>query len=88
LALSNPKNSSLGNKSFNEKKNTSTTGYRFGSYSENEVALYDEWTEKEILKRGIKMLEFLENRWKIRIGDEEQKIKVLGLDFLIPKINL
>lgn len=87
LALSKPKNSSLGNKPFNEKRDAITTGYRFGSYSENEVALCDEWSEKEILERGIKMLNFLEKRWSIKIGNEEQKIKALGLDFLASQKN-
>jgi len=82
LALSKPENSSLGNKPFNEKRDANTTGYRFGSYSENEVAFCDEWTEREILERGIKMLNFLEKRWGIKIGTEEQKMKALGLDFL------
>ncbi|WP_162502410.1 HNH endonuclease family protein [Treponema endosymbiont of Eucomonympha sp.] len=85
LALSKPKNSSLGNKPFSEKRDANPTGYRFGSYSENEVALCDEWTAKEILERGIKMLEFLEKRWKINIGDRDKKSKALGLVFLIEK---
>lgn len=83
LALSKPKNSSLSNKPFPEKRDSETTGYRFGSYSENQVALYEEWTAEIILERGLKMLEFLENRWSFSIGDKEQKIKALGLSFLV-----
>jgi uncharacterized protein with ParB-like and HNH nuclease domain len=82
LALSRPKNASLSNKSFDAKKTAETTGYCFGSYSENEVGLYTEWTSKEILARGLKMLEFMEKYWDIKIGDHREKIKALGLDFL------
>lgn len=84
LPLAKPRNSSLGNKSFPEKlgDETSKTGYRYGSYSENEVALRLEWTGEEILGRGIKLLEFLESRWKLPIGDQQQKVKALGLAFL------
>lgn len=82
LALSQPKNSSLSNNPFNEKRDSETTGYRFGSYSENEVALKEEWTANEILERGLKMLEFLEERWELNIGDTSKKVKALGLTFL------
>lgn len=82
LALSRPKNSSLSNNSFPEKRDTVTTGYRFGSYSEIEVALKDEWRAEEILERGLKMLDFMEVRWNLKIGDRSKKIKALGLVFL------
>ncbi len=82
LALSRPKNSSLSNNPFTEKRDTETTGYRFGSYSENEVALKEEWTANEILERGLKMLDFLEDRWDLNIGDTNKKVKALGLTFL------
>lgn len=82
LALSRPKNSSLSNNPFIEKRDSETTGYRFGSYSENEVALNEEWTANEILERGLKMLDFLETRWDLNIGDKSKKIKALGLAFI------
>jgi hypothetical protein len=84
LALSRPRNSSLGNKSFPDKlgDETSKTGYRFGSYSENEVGLLKDWNADEIINRGVKLLNFLEKRWKLSIGDRNQKIRALGLDFL------
>lgn len=84
LALSTPKNSSLGNKSFPDKVGNAknSVGYCFGSYSENEVAQQDNWTHIEILNRGLKMLDFLEKRWSITIGTQEQKIKCLGLTFI------
>ena len=68
-----------------KKGDTETTGYRFGSYSENEVALKNEWRGEEILERGLKMLDFLEERWQLNIGDKNKKIKALGLSFLKPK---
>lgn len=84
LPLARPRNSSLGNKPFPDKlgDERSRAGYRYGSYSENEVALSPEWTSKEILERGVKLLEFLEKRWKLPIGDSTKKIKALGLGFI------
>jgi len=85
LPLSKPKNSSLSNKPFPDKvqgKQGHTTGYRFGCYAENEVAGEQEWTPEAILKRGIRMLMFMERRWNIEIGDENQKKMMLGLDFM------
>lgn len=84
LALSRPRNASLGNKSFTEKlgNEESKTGYRYGSYSENEVAICDDWNVNAIVNRGIKLLNFLEKRWKLSIGDRNQKIRALGLKFL------
>lgn len=84
LALSKPKNASLSNKPFPEKVGSegSTLGYRYGSYSENEVSAAQDWTASEICERGIKMLAFMERRWKIVIGDRKQKLRALGLGFL------
>jgi len=48
----------------------------------NGQAKYSQWTSKEILERGIKMLDFLENRWEVNLGNFEQKKKLLFLDFL------
>ena len=87
LALSVRKNSSLGNRPFSEKlgRDGETTGYRYGSYSENEVATSLNWGPTEIVDRGVKMLTFMEDRWNFKIGDRNQKIKALGLGFLLPK---
>lgn len=84
IPLSKPKNSSLGNKCFEEKKGNkkNKVGYFYGCYSENEVAIEATWTAKEILDRGIRMLEFMERRWDIPLGDKEDKIKALSLDFI------
>lgn len=39
-------------------------GYYNGSYSEIEVSKHKEWTPDEIKKRGLLMLQFMEERWK------------------------
>lgn len=84
VPLSRPKNSSFGNACFESKKGDADkmVGYIYGSYSENEVAANDIWTAKEIVQRGLKMLDFMEKRWELKFGDENDKIKLLGLDFL------
>lgn len=84
IPLSKPKNSSLGNKSFEAKRGTpdNPIGYAYGSYSENEVAFSTTWTAKEILERGIRLLGFMEARWGVDLGDRESKIKILGLEFV------
>lgn len=89
LLLSVPKNSELQNKCFDFKKRHPSVnnpeefkGYFNGSHSEIAVNANNTWTAKEILQRGIKMLDFLEKRWEIRLGDFEKKKKLLYLDFL------
>lgn len=84
LPLSNPKNSSLSNKSFQEKRGTADNrvGYAYGSYSENEIALLSDWTAEEIRNRGVRLLEFMEERWGVHFGDRNTKIKILSLDFV------
>ena len=89
LPLSRPKNASLGNKCFVDKvsNNNNKVGYRYGCYAENAVTEYSEWTEKEILERGLELIDFMEQRWDIRIGNRSEKVKLLGLQFLEPKEN-
>lgn len=89
LLLSVPKNSHLQNKCFEYKKRHQSVsnpsefkGYFNGSHSEIEVNAYNMWTAKEILERGIKMLNFLERRWEVKLGNFEAKKKILFLDFL------
>lgn len=90
LPLSKSINSSLQNDCFDEKKqakldekgNKIRLGYNNGSHSEIEVAANTQWTADEIAKRGLQLLRFLEKRWDLRIG-EEDKLKLLGLEFLI-----
>lgn len=85
LPLARPRNSSLSNKSFPEKVGSDVykIGYKYGSYSEIEVASLPEWTASQILERGLHLLEFLEKRWNLVIGDRDQKIRALGLEFLV-----
>ncbi|WP_245616492.1 HNH endonuclease family protein [Deinococcus radiopugnans] len=84
LPLSTPKNSSLGNRCFGEKKGIrgSTVGYRYGSYSELQVAENDDWRPAQIVSRGLKMLDFMETRWGIKLGTRRDKINILGLSFV------
>ena len=72
VLLAREKNSELQNKCFAFKKKHKKiykdktedyVGYFKGSYSEIEVATYNQWTGKEIIDRGKKMLEFMEERW-------------------------
>lgn len=87
VPLSRPKNSSLGNKCFDAKKgdDTNKVGYIYGCYSENEIAQEKQWTAREILLRGIKLLEFMETRWGISLGSKKDKVKALSLDFVLSK---
>lgn len=89
LPLSKSKNSSLQNKCFAEKldNNDNQVGYRYGSYSENEISKLNDWKPLNILERGLKLLNFLENRWNIALGDEQKKIEILNIKSMISKIN-
>lgn len=86
VIVSKEKNSKLANLSFREKKcNTQNTfGYKYGTFAELELTNYEDWGAKEILARGIKFVNFLTQRWGISIGtgNQEDKIKFLGLDFI------
>lgn len=85
LPLSQPKNASISNKPFPDKKGNATeqVGYKYGCLSEVQVAELQDWTPIEILKRGIRMLEFMELRWKFKLGSKEEKAKILGLTFIL-----
>lgn len=68
LLLSRKKNSTLQNDDFNKKKrhknkDNKDVGYFNGSHSEIAVAQYKDWSPKNILNRGLLMLEFMEKRW-------------------------
>lgn len=84
LPLSKPKNSSFSNGCFIDKisNEKNTVGYRYGSYSENEITKYSDWTAKEILERGITLLNFMEKRWNIPLGSRAQKVEFLNLSFV------
>ena len=83
LALSGRKNSSLQNDSFAKKKidRSGAHGYYNGSFSEIElVSTYQDWTPDAVKQRGLKMLAFLEQRWEVSLGDENEKISLLHLE--------
>ncbi|MCK5296311.1 MAG: DUF1524 domain-containing protein, partial [Alphaproteobacteria bacterium] len=83
LPLSRAKNSSLQNDAFQLKKNNGNgIGYYNGSVSENEIAQNENWLAENILQRGMDLLEFMELRWKIDLGDDSFKRRLLHIDFL------
>lgn len=80
LPLSRSKNSALQNDSFHKKVNNGDgVGYYNGSVSENEVAQCPDWTPTQILKRGLDLLCFMEQRWSIVLGDYDFKGQLLHL---------
>ena len=87
VAISSEKNGKLGNKSFPEKKSNTQNpvGYKYGTYAEIEIADYKDWDSMAILKRGLMLITFLNERWGIRVGNgkKDDKYKFLGLQFLI-----
>lgn len=93
VLLSRSKNAELQNNDFDFKKkhidnkSGDEVGFYNGSYSEIDIANYQKWDAKAILKRGIEMLEFMDLRWNIRFDDWEDAefIKILELEFLEDK---
>ena len=86
VVISSEKNGKLGNKSFPEKKSNTQNpvGYKYGTYTEIEIADYNDWDSNAILKRGLVLIAFLNERWGIRVGNgnKEDKYYFLGLQFL------
>ena len=84
LALSQARNSALSNRKFEQKKQdeNGVRGYDHGSYSEIAVAQFTDWSPETVLKRGLDMLDFMEVRWNMSLGTEEEKKRLLFLDFL------
>lgn len=87
VPLSQQKNSSFSNKCFIDKisNEENSIGFRFGSFSENELTKFSEWNASNILERGIHLLSFMEKRWNVNIGSSEEKIDFLSLDFVLAK---
>ncbi len=85
LPLSLSINVKLQNYSFDDKKvgKNRNRGYENGSHSEMEVAKIAEWNPIEILNRGLKMLKFMEDRFDFIIPNKAERIRMLGLDFMI-----
>lgn len=85
LPLSRSKNSSLQNDSFPDKKSPKGkfhNGYADGSHSEIEVAACIKWDGKAILNRGMKLLEFMEDRWDVKFVSRADKKALLYLTFV------
>lgn len=85
LPLSLSINIKLQNYSFDDKKygKDRTRGYINGSHSEMEVAQLNEWTPEEILNRGLDMIKFMEEKYNFIVPNKADRIKMLGLDFMI-----
>jgi uncharacterized protein with ParB-like and HNH nuclease domain len=89
LLLSASINSSLQNDSFPEKKQAKynamgqkiRNGYSDGSHSEIEVSQETIWASQQIYERGIRLLSFMEDRWDFIYKNDEEKKKLLFLDF-------
>lgn len=76
LPLSRSKNSKLQNDSFETKKtgiHGSYIGYKNGSYAEQEVNEKLNWSIEEIKERSLKLLDFLMERWEIKIPDDKKE---------------
>lgn len=87
LLLSQSINSSLQNICFADKikvlvdddGNTVRNAYSNGSYSEQKVASLPTWNATQIEIRSLELLNFLEKRWNITIGDNNKKKEMLLL---------
>ena len=85
LPLSQSVNSSLQNDEFNSKKGGTEKrerGYSNGSHAEQEVAKCADWNPLMILERGLKLLQYMEDRWDVRFKDMDMKYSILGLAFM------
>ena len=81
--LKNGKNSSLGNKSWNDKKER----FRTGSYNEIDISKHNSWTKDKIALRGKEMLNFLQSKINGLIFTDTDIEKILFYeDFIIDKI--
>jgi hypothetical protein len=95
LILSHSINASLQNDDFADKKqpkydtagNKIRNGYADGSHSEIEVAANGNWGPAEIRERGLKLMQFLESRWEIRLGSERDHLELLFLLFEQPQVT-
>lgn len=89
VLLRSDKNISISNEPFEYKKKYANAkgvlnGYFNGSYSELEVAEYENWTIDEIHDRGVKMLKFIEDRWDINLEEEGFDIeRILGINVAV-----
>ncbi len=80
--LKDSKNSSLSNRSWEEKRNR----FKTGSYNEIAISCKEKWTEKEILERGYDMLNFLESKIQgLKFSDDEKNRMLFYKDYIIKK---
>ncbi len=89
VAVSVAKNASLSRRSFKDKKAGTDTiaGFCQGSYSELQIAQCEDWTPREILDRGLRLLAFIEKAWGVQLGDRGEKVKLLKLEFVEKRVN-
>jgi hypothetical protein len=81
--LKNGKNSSLGNKSWLEKKER----FRTGSYNEIDISQHEIWSKDKIAQRGKDMLKFLESKINgLTFSDTDIEKILFYDDFIIVKI--
>ncbi len=90
VPLSKSKNSQLSNKGFDQKVKL---GFQYGCYSEIEVAQNEHWKPENIIKRSIKLLRFMDKRWKLGISSsgshaDENYLKFCGLYELYKKLGM
>ena len=70
LSMTKPDNSSISNKSFDEKK---AQVYITGSQSEIEVSKNSQWTAAEIYARSEKLLDFMDSHWGLGLTAAQKK---------------
>lgn len=78
--LKGGKNSSLGNKSWDDKQ----TRFKTGSYNEIDISLNKKWNKESIMTRGIVMLKFLEGKLECpEFTDDERKMILFCDEYII-----
>ncbi|MEI6949943.1 DUF262 domain-containing HNH endonuclease family protein [Paraflavisolibacter sp. H34] len=92
ILLRGSKNSELSNKAFAFKKKHSSAkggmnGYINGSHSEIQVAQNKDWNAKTIYKRGVSILNFLQQRWGVALTTSEIRYLLLADEVLIEKVK-
>lgn len=89
VPINRRKNSALRNGCFETKKGSAKkkTGYRYGTYSEIELCENDSWGPQEIIQRTLVLLHFMEKRWQIKFGTDDDKLTAIGLGKINKKIN-
>jgi hypothetical protein len=89
LPLSQSRNSHLSNRAFRTKcgDDGKIRGYSKGCCSEIKISVEQDWTPKEIIDRGLAILEFIERRWSLDFGTKEQRHQFLGLSFMPEELD-